>query len=154
MVAHMRKSVAAGALLVGAWAVSGASRAATEAAASHSEPIALGLGAVFHLLLGLGVVLALIVLSAWTYRRLARVPRGVSGALRVLGGLSMGARERVVLIQVGEEQLLLGVAPGRIQTLHVLGEPIQTVAPPGPGTPRDGGFAQRLAAAIGQRRGT
>jgi len=38
----------------------------------------------------------------------------------------MGTRERVVLLQVGETQLLLGVAPGRVQTLHVLDKPLDS----------------------------
>ncbi len=149
MSAYACRSTLAPVFLIGSWAAPWACLAAGEAPASHAQPIALGLGAVVHLLLGLGVVLALIVLSAWMYRRLARVPRGVSGALRVLGGLSMGARERVVLIQVGEEQLLLGVAPGRIRTLHVLAEPIRAVVAP---APANEGFARRLAAALSQRR--
>lgn len=51
---------------------------------------------------------------------------GPSGAvpLRVLGSASVGHRERVVLIEAGKEQLLIGVSPGSVRTLHVLPEPI------------------------------
>ncbi|MEG7523045.1 MAG: flagellar biosynthetic protein FliO [Chromatiales bacterium] len=38
----------------------------------------------------------------------------------VLGGTSVGPRERVVVVKVDDIRLLLGVAPGRVQTLHVL----------------------------------
>ena len=38
--------------------------------------------------------------------------------MRVVSALSVGMREKVVLVQVGEEQLLLGVAPGRVNVLH------------------------------------
>ncbi len=34
------------------------------------------------------------------------------------------SEERVVLVQVGKQQLLIGVAPGRVSTLHVLDEPV------------------------------
>jgi flagellar protein FliO/FliZ len=51
----------------------------------------------------------------------------------------MGARERVVLIQAGETQLLLGVAPGRVQTLHVLDQPLQMSSSSG------SGFAEQLS---------
>jgi flagellar protein FliO/FliZ len=71
---------------------------------------------------GLFLVLGLILATAWLARRIGRFQGTSGGALRIVGGLSMGARERVVLIQVGDTQLLLGVAPGRIQTLHVLPE--------------------------------
>ncbi|MCK5189606.1 MAG: flagellar biosynthetic protein FliO, partial [Methylococcales bacterium] len=43
-----------------------------------------------------------------------------SGKMTVLGGLSLGMREKVILLQVGKKQLILGVTPGRIETLHVL----------------------------------
>ena len=77
-----------------------------------------------QVLLGLLAVIAAIGASAWVGRRVLRVSAGAGGHLRLLGGLSLGPRERVVLIQAGETQLLVGVAPGRVQTLHVLAEPL------------------------------
>lgn len=100
----------------------------------------LGPGSLLQLSLGLLVVLAAIVGSAWLLRRYGRLQSGADGALRIIGGLSMGPRERVVLLQVGKQQLLLGVAPGRIQTLHVLEENIIEAAPRAPSA-----FAERLA---------
>lgn len=107
------------------------------------EPLAGG--GMFQLALGLFAVIALIVALAWLMRRMGGITGGQGGALRVLGGLSMGTRERVVLIQVGETQLLLGVAPGRVQTLHVLDRPLPTQPPSQPGK---GGFAASLSAAL------
>jgi len=69
---------------------------------------------------GLIVVLICIVVLAWFAKRVNRLQSSTDGALKILGGLSMGSRERVVLLQVGSKQLLIGVAPGRINTLHVL----------------------------------
>jgi flagellar protein FliO/FliZ len=40
--------------------------------------------------------------------------------LAILGGLSLGVRERLVLIKVGDQQLLLGITPGRMEKLLVL----------------------------------
>lgn len=40
--------------------------------------------------------------------------------MRLMGGLSLGGREKLLVVEVGEIQLVLGVAPGRVQTLHVL----------------------------------
>ncbi|EAQ98434.2 flagellar biosynthetic protein FliO [Congregibacter litoralis] len=52
---------------------------------------------------------------------------GTSGsALRVLGSASVGQREKVVLMEVGGEQLLIGVAPGSVRKLHVLPEALVT----------------------------
>ncbi|HEC28917.1 MAG TPA: flagellar biosynthetic protein FliO [Gammaproteobacteria bacterium] len=75
--------------------------------------------------LALALIIAVIFLMAWSVRRLGGAAFKANSELKVIGGLSMGARERIVLIQVGDEQLLLGVAPGRIQSLHVLNKPIQ-----------------------------
>lgn len=83
-----------------------------------------GAGSVLQVFLGLGAVLALIGAAAWASRRFGRLPFGAGQGLRVLGGLSVGTRERVVLIEVGGTQLLVGVAPGRVQALHVLETPL------------------------------
>ena len=40
--------------------------------------------------------------------------------MRVVGGASVGTRERVVVVEVEDARLVLGVCPGRVQTLHVL----------------------------------
>jgi flagellar protein FliO/FliZ len=69
-------------------------------------------------------VLLCIVALAWLAKRVNRLQSSSDGSLQVLGGLSMGARERVVLVQVGSTQLLLGVAPGRINMLHQLEQPL------------------------------
>ena len=69
---------------------------------------------------GLLLVILAIFGSAWVYRRYGNMTPVSNDALRVIGGISMGQKERVVLMQVGEEQVLLGVSPGRIECLHVL----------------------------------
>jgi flagellar protein FliO/FliZ len=102
-----------------------------------------GAGSVLQLLAGLAVVIGAIFGLAFLARRFGRFPTA-AGRLRVVGGLSLGARERVVLVQVGEQQLLLGVAPGRVQTLHVLAQPLP-LAPLAPAASGEG-FAERLAA--------
>ena len=98
---------------------------------------------------GLLVVVALIVALSWGMRRMGGFAGGGAGSLRILGGLSMGTRERVVLIQVCDKQLLLGVAPGRVQTLHVLEQPIDTG---GQSTDTVKGFAASLSAALQRGR--
>lgn len=76
--------------------------------------------------MGLFVVLLIIAGAAWLTRRFGNFQISAGGNLRVIGGLHLSAREKLVVVQVGEEQLLLGVAPGRVSTLHVLGQPLDT----------------------------
>ncbi len=71
-------------------------------------------------LTGLGLVLVLILGCLWLLQRLGRWNAPAGGQIRVLGGLSLGSRERLLVVEVGQTQLILGVAPGRVQTLHVL----------------------------------
>jgi len=97
---------------------------AADTAVSVQDPLAMT--NLWQLTLGMIAVLGLILGIAWLLKRTGRFQMAAGGGLRVLGGLSMGTRERVVLLQVGETQLLLGVAPGRVQTLHVLDKPLDS----------------------------
>lgn len=114
-------------------------------------------GNLVQVTLGLLLVLGLIVGIAWLLRRYGRLQSAASGSLKILGGLSIGPRERVVLLQVGDTQLLVGVAPGRVQMLHVLDEPLLTPeVSHSPGITGNDvrSFAERLSAAIKQRKPT
>ncbi len=104
-------------------------------------------GALVRLTLGLAAVLAVIVALAWAMRRMGRFTGGAAGRLQVLGAVSVGQRERVVLLQAGDRQLLLGVSPGAVRTLHVFDEPIA----PAPGEAGEtAGFAARLRGVMGE----
>jgi flagellar protein FliO/FliZ len=83
--------------------------------------------------LGLALVLALIFAVGWVMRRLAPARGASGGPLRVVGSQALGARERVVLLEVGEQWLVVGVAPGNVRGLATLprGE-----LPPAPASPR------------------
>ncbi len=77
-------------------------------------------GDMFHWTIGLFVVLAIFFLCIWGLRKLNGIAFSNAEKMRIVGGLSLGMRERVILLQVGKKQLILGVTPGRIDTLHVL----------------------------------
>lgn len=89
-----------------------------EAVESSVRPLA-GVDLLQWSLALLAVLVALFVF-AWTLRRLGQFSRLEPGSFRVLAALSLGSRERVVLVQAGAKQLVLGVAPGRVETLCVL----------------------------------
>ena len=78
----------------------------------------------FKVIGGLLLVIISIFACAWFYRRFVNMQAVSHDALKVVGGLSVSQKDRVVLLQVGEQQLLIGVSPGRIQTLHVLEKPL------------------------------
>jgi flagellar protein FliO/FliZ len=83
-------------------------------------------GGLVQVTLSLMLVLAAVFAAAWAVRRLKNFGRPGAGAIQIVADVALGTKERAVLIQVGAQQLLVGVAPGRINTLHVLAEPVRT----------------------------
>lgn len=82
---------------------------------------AVSVGTVLQTLLSLLFILGLFVFSAYLLRK-TRSGRGFggNGPLRVVGGLMLGTRERVVLVEVGDTWLVVGISPGQMRTLHAL----------------------------------
>lgn len=112
-----------------------------------NEPV--GLGNYLQMFFGLFIIVALIIGMAWFMRRMSSMSGVTTGNLKVLGGVSVGQRERVVLVQAGDTQLLVGVAPGEVRTLHVMDEKIVNTESSHPGNVS--GFADKLHAAIKKR---
>ncbi len=81
------------------------------------------MGGMLQVLLGLGLVLAAVVGSAWLLRRFSPGQVGAGGAIKVIGGVALGPKERLVLVEIGETWLVLGVAPGQVSSLHTLAKP-------------------------------
>ena len=66
-------------------------------------------------------VIALLFAVAYFLRKLSFGKAfGQKGPMRVVGGLMLGARERIVLVEIGETLLVVGIIPGQIKTLHTL----------------------------------
>lgn len=76
-----------------------------------------------QMLLGLGVVLAAIAGTAWVLRRMAPGQVGGAGSLRVVAAVAVGPKERVVLVDISETRLVLGVASGQVTLLHEMPRP-------------------------------
>ncbi|MBC3345723.1 flagellar biosynthetic protein FliO [Pseudomonas sp. SWRI196] len=104
-------------------------------------------GQLAQLVLGLLLVLGLIFFLAWLLRRVQQAgPAGKGQVIDIVGSRALGPRDRLVLVQVGNEQILLGLSPGTITALHVLKEPVQVPATE-QATPE---FAQRLMELLGK----
>jgi len=76
-----------------------------------------------QVLLGLAVVLALIAGCAWLIRRFSPGALASQGGLRVVGGVFVGPKERVVLVEFRDNWLLLGVTAGQVNLLHASTRP-------------------------------
>lgn len=89
-----------------------------------SAPVA-GAANLLQVTLSLALVLAAIFAAAWLMRRLRGFNRVAPGTIEILADVALGTKERAVLLQVGRQQVLVGVAPGRVNTLHVLETPVE-----------------------------
>jgi len=99
-----------------------------------------------QMLFGLLLVIGLIFLLAWLLRRVQRIgPRGTQ-VIKLLASQALGPRDRLVLVQVGTEQVLLGLSAGRITPLHVLKDPVHLPD----SEPASAEFAQRLMEILGK----
>ena len=101
-------------------------------------------GQLLQLAVGLLLVIGLIFLLAWVVRRIQHnLPvKGSQQIISLLATQSLGPRDRLLLVQVGTEQILLGLTPGTIVPLHVLQEPVAVSSPQ---QRVSSAFAQRLA---------
>jgi len=70
------------------------------------------------------VVILLLVGVLVMLRRFNGVSGQMSGNMRVLSSVGVGQRERAVLLQVGDQQILVGVGPGNVRKIHVFDEPV------------------------------
>jgi flagellar protein FliO/FliZ len=126
--------------------------AAEPAVQAAAPPAAAALGSgmggqVLQLLFGLLLVVGLIFVLAWLMRRVQRGVPGNTQVIELIGSRAIGPRDRLVLVQVGDEQILLGVTSGRITPLHVLKEPVEVPER----QPVNSEFAQRLMDLMGNK---
>jgi flagellar protein FliO/FliZ len=87
------------------------------------------------------LILAVIVALAWVATRLRLTPRAASSGLKVLADVAVGAKERVVLLKVGDAQALVGVGTDGVRSLSLLERPVELPPDAAPGA-----FAEKLRA--------
>ncbi|UVM48919.1 MULTISPECIES: flagellar biosynthetic protein FliO [unclassified Pseudomonas] len=121
----------------------------TAATAAAAPAVSSGVaGQLTQLVFGLLLVLGLIFFLAWLLRRVQQAgPAGKGQVIELIGSRALGPRDRLMLVQVGNEQILLGLSPGTITALHVLKEPVQVPSGTEKATPE---FAQRLLELLGK----
>lgn len=88
-------------------------------------------GSLAQVTLSLLLVLAAVFAAAWVVRRLRGFGRFGANVIQVIADAPLGTKERAVLVQVGGQQLLLGVTAGQVNLLHVLSEPVVPPSAPG-----------------------
>jgi flagellar protein FliO/FliZ len=124
--------------------------AATPFAAAARTAAPVGAGSLASVTLALLAVLAAIFAVAWLARRVRGIGNRVGNAIDVLADVPLGPKERAVLLKVGAEQILIGVAPGRVSALHVLREPIEVTKTATATSPTATSFSALLKRSLGK----
>jgi flagellar protein FliO/FliZ len=89
--------------------------------AQAAEPPGVSTSMLLQTVLALVLVIGVLFLAAFLLRKLnGGRGFGSSGPLRVVGGLMIGTRERIVLVEIGDTWIVVGLVPGQIRTLHTL----------------------------------
>ncbi|NVD98324.1 flagellar biosynthetic protein FliO [Massilia sp. BJB1822] len=93
-------------------------RPAQNAGLAPSGPSAAG--SLLQTTLALAVVLGLLVGLAWLLKRFG--PRSIASGntVKLVGALSVGARERILVVEVGEQWIVVGASPGRMNALATM----------------------------------
>ena len=123
-----------------------ATTASTQAAPASFGTPQTGAGMVGTTVVTLLLVIGFILLLGWLAKRMPGIGGANNPALKVVGSLALGPRDRVVVVAVGDTQLLLATGPGGTRTLHTLEQPLPMPA----NTPSP--FAQVLAQQFGKKR--
>lgn len=78
------------------------------------------------MILSLLIVLLVVIISAYILKKFQITAQGGTQALKVITSVHLGSKERVVVVQVADKQLVLGVTAHQINLLDTLDEPIDT----------------------------
>lgn len=113
-------------------------------------PAPTGVTSLGQVTLSLAIVLAAIFAVAWLARRMRVIGHRKGAIIDVIAEAQMGPKERVVLLQVGGKQILVGVTAASINTLHVLETPVQLPVPGTPSSPDKPNFRDLLMRSLGK----
>jgi len=104
----------------------------------------------FKVLFGLLVVLAMMAGAAWLLKRFGVAKAAGGGTVKIIGGVSVGHRERVMVIEVADQWIVVGVAPGCVNSLATMAR--QEIAVPSvSSSPAAANFASWLKQTIEKR---
>ena len=86
-----------------------------------------GLSELLGLAGSLVMVIAAVVIVGWLYAKSQGVRGAANDAISIVATQALGPKERILLIEVGGKQIVLGMTSQQVQTLHVFDEPVVSV---------------------------
>lgn len=94
------------------------------------------------------LVIVAIFVVGWFYARMQGMRGGSSSVFNIIASQSLGSKERIILVEVGKKQIVVGITSASMQALHVFDESIRAADL----APNKSGFAERLMTALGAAR--
>ena len=73
---------------------------------------------VVQVALYLGLIIGLIVVIGFVAKRLGQHNFQSGGAMKIVSSLPLGIKEKLLLVQVGDQQILIGVTPSNISRIE------------------------------------
>ena len=77
-------------------------------------------GSLLQTLFALIAVLAVLGALAWFLKRYGPKAMGGNAHLRIVGSLNLGGRERLLVVEVGNQWIVVGASPGRVNALATM----------------------------------
>jgi len=74
-------------------------------------------GSLLQVIFGLIVVLGLLAGALWVLKRVGGGRLTGGSVVKIVGGVSVGNRERVMVVEVADQWIVIGVAPGQVSKL-------------------------------------
>lgn len=101
-------------------------------------------GSILQVIFSLLLVLAAVVLVAWILKRINLPQHAAGNLIKVQAAMAVGQRERIVLVEINDTWLVVGVAPGQVRTLHSMAKAELPVTQAGMVTGTNGKFPEWL----------
>ena len=85
---------------------------------SADSPISISY--LLQILVSFVVVIGFILVMAWLLRRTGHLGRSDGQVIKIISSMSLGMREKILVLEVGKTNIVVGVAPGQVRALHVM----------------------------------
>ena len=110
-------------------------------------------GSLLQTILALVLVLGLLLGLAWFLKRYGPRAMGASANVKLVGALNIGGRERIMVVEVGDQWIVVGASPGRVNALATMPrqEGAETHASLAAHVPSAGSFGDWLKKTIDNR---
>jgi flagellar protein FliO/FliZ len=110
-------------------------------------------GSLLQTIAALCLVLGLLAVLAWFMKRYGPKAQGGSAHVKLVGALNLGGRERIMVVEVGDQWIVVGASPGRVNALATMPRQpgIETQATLHPHQPSASSFAEWLKQTIDKR---